>query len=109
MPIRSRLIHTLQIERSTPGAVDGYGQPVQTWAPISTVPGLILPKSARELALASQAGAQIGDYDVYMEPTDVSAADRIRLVPDDGRLFELLGVKPFLAHHLECDAVVVTN
>lgn len=107
MTFHDRLIHTLLIERSTSGALDTYGQPAQTWSALATVPGLVLPKTAREMALTSQQGAEIADHTVFMEITDVTAADRVRLVPDDGRIFELTAVKNFIDHHLECDAVAI--
>jgi head-tail adaptor len=107
MGIESRYIHTLVIERATAGAPDDYGQPVQAWATLATVAGLVLPKSAREVALTSQGGAVVADHTIFMAPRDVTEADRVKLSPDDGRIFELTGVRNFIEHHLECDAKVV--
>ncbi len=108
MPIESRYIHTLVIERAVAGAPDEYGQPVLTWTPIATVPGLVLPKGMREVALLSQGGATIADSTIYLAPRDLPAADRVRLSPDDGRVFELTAVRDELGHHLKCDARVVS-
>lgn len=107
MGIESRYIHTLVIERAVAGAEDDYGHAAQTWQPLATVAGLVMPKSAREVAQLSQGGPVVGDFTIFMAPRDVAPADRIHLVPDDGRLFEITGIRAFLGHHLEIDARVV--
>lgn len=107
MSFADRLIHTLVIERATYGSPDDYGQPAQTWATLDTVPGLVMPKAAREVALVSQGGAEIGDHTIFMAPRDITPADRVKLSPDDGRIFELTGVRNLIGHHLEIDARVV--
>jgi head-tail adaptor len=103
------MIHTLAIERSTPGSEDDYGQPSQTYAVLATVQGLVQPKSYREVALTSQGGAVVSDHTIYLRPTDLQEADRIRFEPDDGRRFEVYGVRDAagLGHHLEVDARMV--
>lgn len=99
---------TLVIERAAAGAADDYGQPVLAWAPVATVAGLVQPKSAREMALTSQEGAEIADHTIYLAVCDVTAADRIKNSPDDGRIFELTAVRNSMGHHLECDARAIT-
>ena len=106
MPIETAYIHTLAIERTSAGALDDYGQPSQTWAVLATVPGLIQPKSAREVMLASQGGAAVSLHTIFTGPTDVTTRDRIRKVPDDGRLFEIIGVRDYDSH-LELDTRVI--
>ena len=69
------LRHTLTVKRTAPvtdgsGApvLDEYRQPVMAATTVATVPGLVQPRSAREVALASQAGAAIGDHVGYLRP-----------------------------------------
>jgi hypothetical protein len=85
-------VHSLSIER--PYGVDGidvdadtdldeYGQPTRTFSELAAVPGLIQPKTAREIALASQAGAAIGNHTIFLGRQDLTTADRIRDVTED--------------------------
>jgi len=113
----SILKDTLVIERAavvmvagTPPTplLDDYGQPAQTWATLATVAGLVQPKSVKEMALTSQEGAAIANHTIYMGVCDVTAKDRVKLSPDDGRIFELTGVRNIMGHYLELDAVLVT-
>jgi hypothetical protein len=116
-------VHSLSIER--PYGVDGidvdsdtdldeYGQPIRSFSELAAVPGLIQPKTAREIALASQAGAAIGNHTIFLARQDVTTADRIRDVTAGagGPLYQVLGVRDFnyggLAH-LEVDAVRVAS
>ena len=116
------LRQSLVIERFTPGvvaatstvpahpALDEYGQPVYAWATLATVAGTIQPKSATEVALQSQAGATMTDTVIYLMPTDVVAADRIRLDADaSGPYYEITGVRDAAGRgdHLELDARLV--
>lgn len=102
-------VHTISIERATSSAVDDYNQPVRDYGSIAEVPGLIQPKTTREVALTSQAGAAVGDHTIFLGRRDVTTADRIRDITagDDGPLYEVLGVRDLnygnLAH-LEVDA-----
>jgi hypothetical protein len=102
---------TLVIERVTNGTEDAYGMPAQTWAAYGDpVRGSVQPKSARELAQLSQGGPIASDHTIYVLPTDVQEADRIRFDPDDGRLYQVDGVRDAagVGHHLEIDAHMVT-
>ena len=109
MSFDDRLVHALVIERATEGAVDDYNQPARTWAPLATIRGLVTPKSALEVAQFNQAGATVSTYTIYLRPTDLKASDWIRFEPDDGRRFEIDGVRDAagLGHHFECDAHLV--
>jgi hypothetical protein len=109
MSFDDALIHSLVIERATNGALDEYNQPSQTWATLSEVRGLIQPKSVQEVAQLNQAGAVVSTHTIYMRPTAVQPADRIRFEPDDGRRYEIDGVRDAagLGHHYEIDARVV--
>lgn len=104
------LRHHLVIERAINGTEDERGMPAQTWSTLSEVRGLVQPKSARELAQLSQGGPVASDHTGYLLPTDVKESDRIRFEPDDGRRFEITGVRDAagIGHHLELDLNLVT-
>jgi head-tail adaptor len=113
------LTDTLVIERTsvtmiagTPPTpeLDDYGQPVYSWATLRTVAGLIQPKTATEVALQSQGGAEMTDTVIYLEPTDVLASDRIHRMADmPGPYYEITGVRDpgGRGHHLELDCRLV--
>ena len=103
------LRHRLVIERVTNGAVDDRNMPAQTWATLAEVPGLVQPKSAKELAQLSQGGPVSSDHTIFLMPTDLRESDRIRFDPDDGRRYEVVGVRDAAGwgHHLEVDATMV--
>lgn len=101
--------HTLTIERpfgvdadsDTTVDVDDYGQPVREYeASFATVQALVQPKTAREIALVSEAGAEISDHTIYMHRRDLAASDRLR--DDAGRVYEIVGIRDYdfgsLAH-----------
>jgi hypothetical protein len=70
------------------------------------VPGLIQPKAAREIALISQAGAQLSDHTVFLQPQTLSNAAYIRYATDDGDRYEIVGIRYFnfgQDPHLEVD------
>lgn len=82
MPIETRFRHTLAVKRMAP-VLDGGGQPVldgylqPTVAPttVATVIGLIQPRTAREIALQSQAGAVVSDHAIYALPNAALTSD----------------------------------
>jgi hypothetical protein len=104
-----RLRHSLTIRRNVPtGALDDYGQPVTAETTITTVAGLIQPRSAREVALASQAGAVVGTHVGYIRPlAGLTTADWIE---HDGVRFDILSMPDAagLNHHLELGLRQVT-
>jgi hypothetical protein len=111
MSIESRFRHTLVVKRQTAvlddeGAAtfDTYGQPVMTSSTVATVAGLIQPRSAREVALASQAGAVIGDFVVYMAPLATLGTDC--WIEWGGCRYDVLSIADAggLGHHLEVSA-----
>lgn len=106
MSFDSRLIHTLVIERFASGTEDEYGQPSQTYSTLATVSGLVQPKSYREVALTSQAGAVVSTHTIFMRPTDLQEADRIVY---GGARYEVTGVRDAagIGHHYEVDARLV--
>lgn len=105
MSIASLYNQDLAIRRSvpvSPAAVDEWNQP--TYASdttTATVRGRINQLTDREVALLSDAGAELGDYRAYMAPGDVRDADRI--VDAAGGQYEVRAVvNPAGAnHHLE--------
>lgn len=109
MSFDDQLIHRLVIERATDGAVDEYNQPSRTWAALAAVPGLVQPKTVRELAQLNEAGAVVSTETIYLRPTDVLESDRIRFDPDDGRRYQIDGIRDAAGrgHHLELDCRMV--
>lgn len=108
MSFDDRLIHTVDIERATPGVVDDYNQPSLVFASIATVAALVQPKSGLELAQANQAGPVKGDFRIYMRPTDVTEGDHL-IRQDRGEVYEIGFVADAagVGHHLELDCTRV--
>lgn len=126
MSYAERLVHTLVIERpyGSDGIdvgsdidLDDYGQPVRVYsaAPDATeVQGLIQPKSAREIALISQAGAALSDHTIFTQRIDLLTSDRIRDITDasNGPTYEIVGIRDFNfggTPHYEVDAKKITS
>lgn len=106
MSFDSRLIHSLVIERATAGAVDEYNQPTLTWGTLATVPGLVQPKSVREMVQLNESGAVLSTHTAYLRPTTITAADRLRIAagPMAGTyLVDGIRDAAGLGHHLEID------
>lgn len=123
MSFGSRLTHTVTIVRTAtsgdPDDDDEFGQPVFTESTLATVRAAIQPKTEREIALTTQAGASVSDHRIYLLPTDLTTADAIvhdaqdcPMRPDlpDAR-FEITGVPDAagLGHHLEVEAKLVAG
>jgi hypothetical protein len=109
----SLLVHPLAVVTpavADPDAVDAYGQPVRGTPDELLVRGMVQPKTAREIALTSQGGAEFGDFLIFLPPMRLSSAAYIRDEPDAGRRFEVIGVRSFefgTVPHLEVDAKLV--
>jgi hypothetical protein len=107
------LVHPLAVVTPTtpdPDDVDDYGQPLPGTPATVVVHGMVQPKSAREIALASQGGAEIGDFTIFLPSMRLSGAAYIRDEPDGGRRFEIVGVRSLefgSVPHLEVDAKLV--
>lgn len=103
------LIHKLAVERATSGPPAEYGQPTRTYATLATFRGRIEPKSAREVAQLSGAGAVVSDHTLRTRPRDLRESDRIRFDPADGRLFEITGIRDPAGsgHHLTVDLTLI--
>lgn len=112
MPISDRLVHSLTIVTPTDDVgtdTDEYGQPVPGEPIETTVSGLIQPKSAREVALISQAGPQVSDHTIFLlRSAPVTNASYVRFATDDGDRYEIQGIRDFAYgttnDHLEVDA-----
>lgn len=113
MSFAGLLVHPLAIVTpvaASPADVDEYGQPVAGEPDVALVSGMVQPKTAREIALVSQAGAEVSDHTIYLLPRPLSAAAHIRDEPDAGRRFEITGIRSFefgSAPHLEVDVHLV--
>jgi hypothetical protein len=110
MSFLARLIHDLAIVTPTDDVgedVDEYGQPVPGVATTVLTPGLIQPKTAREVAQISQGGPALSDHTIFLQPQAVSTLAYIRYEPDDGDRYQVVGVRYFnfgRTPHLEVDA-----
>lgn len=101
------------------GAEDEYGRPVTIPHTVVDVAAAIQPKTAREMAAISEAGAALGDWTIYTLPRAINAGEHIVHdssdcpVPESADIpdarFELVGVRNAagLGHHLELDAKLV--
>jgi len=102
MAIQSRYRHTLVVKRNAAtGALDDYGQPVTSPVTFATVPGLVQPRRAREVALASQAGVVLGEHAGYCDLLPgLTTADWLEV---GGIRFDILAVYDAggVSHHLE--------
>ena len=113
MSFAGLLVHPLAIVTPAtpdPDSVDGYGHPIAGTPTVQLVNGMVQPKTARELALASQGGAEVGDHTIYLLPRRINAAAYIRDQPDAGRRFDIIGIRSFefgSAPHLEVDCRLV--
>lgn len=110
MSFSARLLHSLVIERGTPGTENpDTGHAPYTYATLAAVKGLVQPKRATEVAALHQAGAVVSDHTIFLLPTDITEGDRVRFAVDDGRRYEIRGVRDAagIGHHLEVDARLV--
>ena len=102
MPIESRFLHTLVVKRNAAtGTFDDYGQPVMGATTVATVPGLIQPRRAREVALASQEGVVLGDLAGYIAPlAGLTTHDWVEM---DGIRYDILSIADAggVGHHFE--------
>lgn len=104
------LVHRLAVERSAGnGVVDELNHEGRAWSTVATVDGLVQPKRVTEVAQLNEAGAVVSDHTIFLLPVDLREADRIRFEPDDGRRYEVRGVRDAagIGHHLEVDARMV--
>lgn len=86
---------------------DDYGQPVMAEATVATVAGRIAPKSAREAALLSQAGAVVSTHTGYIWP--LPGLDTGCWIESGGVRYDIVGMPDAAGqgHHLELALVAV--
>lgn len=121
MSFASMLDHTIHVVRRAETGEDDYGQAVTVDEVSGPFSAAIQPKSARDVALISQAGAAIGLYTIYCQPRlmDTSAAivhdtDQCPK-PDDrdfpNQRFQITGIRQQTGrgHHLAIDAKLVSS
>jgi hypothetical protein len=90
-----------EVDGAGTATVDDYGQPVMAETTIATVAGLVQPRRAREVELASQAGAAIGEHVGYLRPlAGLTTADWIEV---SGVRYDIVSMPDAagLGHHLE--------
>ena len=95
--------------------LDDYGNPTADAPSVTLVRGLVQPKTAREVAAFSQAGAEYSDHTIFLLPRRLSGAAYIADADASGGLagagrFDVAGVRSFefgTAPHLEVDVRLV--
>lgn len=122
MTFDALLRHTLVVKRNVQTTVpahdppeptdgdpvfDDYGQPVMAATTVATVAGRIAPKSAREAALVSQAGAVVSTHTGYLWP--LAGLDTGCWIECGGVRYDITGVSDAAGqgHHLQLDLVAV--
>jgi head-tail adaptor len=99
--------------------LDEYGQAIRSYRDVATIMAAIQPKSAREIALLSQAGAVVTDYTAYLLPGDISTHDRLFHDPTDCPMVNDLPLGWYelhttldaagKGHHIQADATFVAS
>ena len=114
MPIADRLVHALAVVTpTTDSTLDEYGQPVAGEPIVELVDGLVQPRKVQEIALAHQAGAEIGDHVIFLPLGDHTSAAFVRFEPDDGVRYDIVGIRRVefgtASDHLELDCRRITS
>lgn len=113
MSYAARLVHDLTLvnpRRDSGLALDDYGHAEVGQPEETAIRGLVQPKTVREIALISQAGAEVGDHTVFLSPMDIPTGAWIR--DANGNRLDITGVRRFdfgRTPHLEVDARMVTS
>jgi urease beta subunit len=119
----SLLTHDIAIERPFRAVFEGepildpegadYGQPEREYVSVTEeVRGLIQPRTVREVALSTDAGAQVSMHvGFFTIDTDLTHADRLHLI-QTGEVFDIEGIRSVRfgsePHH-EVDCELVTS
>lgn len=114
------LNHVVHLERDVDSGIeDDYEVPATTLEVGENFNASIQPKSIREVAQIAQAGANVGDWTLFVLPRRIDTSDKIVHVSEDcpireaadlpDAVFELTGVRNAagVGHHLEIDARLV--
>lgn len=110
MSFVARLIHPLTLAIPHGAGTDEYGQPVAGEVEMVPLQGLVQPKDAREIALVSEAGAEIADHTIFLLPRDIPTG--AWFVDAAGARLDVRGVRRFAfgrSPHLEIDARLVRS
>lgn len=118
MSFAGLLVHPLAIVTpaiTDPDVVDDYGQPVAGSPTTELVNGMVQPRTHREVLLASQGGAEVGDHVIFLLPRRINGAAYIADADgsgelEGGRRFEIVGIRSFefgSVPHLEVDVRLV--
>lgn len=108
MSFDALLRHTLVVKRlAATGTFDDYGQPATAETTVATVAGRIAPKSVREVALLSQAGAVVSTHTGYIRP--LPGLDTGCWIESGGVRYDIVGMPDAAGqgHHLELELVAV--
>lgn len=122
MSFDALLRHTLVIKRNVQTTVpahdppeptdgdpvfDDYGHPVMAAATVATVAGRIQPRSAREVALTSQAGAVVSTHTGFVRP--LAGLDTGCWIECGGTRYDIVGMPDAAGagHHLELELKAV--
>jgi hypothetical protein len=109
----SLLVHPLAIVSPTaasPASSSDWNQPTVGTPTTELVRGLVQPRTAREMALSTQAGEPVSDYVIFLPSQRLSQSAYIRDEPDTGRRFEVTGIRSYeygTVPHLEVDCRLI--
>lgn len=116
MSFAALLVHPLAIVSPVYQVTDDdYGQPSADTPEVALVQGMVQPKTAREISLTSQAGAELSDHTIFLLPRAIAAGAWIADADGSGvlaggRRFDVTGVRSIefgSVPHLEVDARLV--
>lgn len=105
MSFSARLIHSLTHVRIPydEGTLDDRGQPTPG-SPVETaVRGLVQPRTVSELADFRDAGSEVAQYVIFLEPMDLDPSDSFTY---SGATYQIQGIRRFefgRTPHLEVD------
>jgi len=105
------LIHrVVVISREGTGEFNDYNQEVMAESAGDVLAARVTPKGGEEMAQFNQAGAIVTDHTMRVGPTSISGGDVVRHDPDDGRRYEVVGVRDAagMGHHLIVDLRMVS-
>lgn len=122
MTFDALLRHTLVVKRNVQTTVpvhdpagetdgdpifDDYGQPVMVAATVATIAGRINPRTAREVALLSQAGAVVSTHTGFIRP--LAGLDTGCWIESGGVRYDITAMPDAAGqgHHLELALVAV--
>jgi hypothetical protein len=122
MSFASLLVHPLAIVTPEPQGnsldvanLDDHGQVIPDDPTVELVRGMVQPRTAKEIAQAASAGAEVAGYTIFLLPRQLSATAYITDADAfgplaGGRRFQVTGVRPFeygTQPHLEVDCELV--